>query len=71
MKTSIAIKKLSTVVTGSAAFLALSNFPANAVSVVRIPQSSFAPQAGLTPLVNLVWVRSTLLMLRRLTAAIP
>ena len=47
MKTSIAIKKLSTVVTGSAAFLALSNFPANAVSVVRIPQSSFAPQAGL------------------------
>jgi len=47
MKTSIAIKKLSTVVTGSAAFLALSNFPANAVSVVRIPQSSFTPQAGL------------------------
>jgi hypothetical protein len=47
MKTSTVLKKFSMVGAGSAAFLALSNFPANAVSVVRIPQSSFTPQAGL------------------------
>jgi hypothetical protein len=47
MKTSTVLKKFSMTATGSAAYLALSTFSANAVSVVRIPQSSFTPQAGL------------------------
>lgn len=47
MKTSTALKKLSTTAAGSAAFLALSTFSANAVGIVRIPVTAFTPQAGL------------------------
>ncbi|GCA78642.1 PEP-CTERM sorting domain-containing protein [Microcystis aeruginosa] len=55
MKTSTVLKKFSMVGAGSAAFLALSNFPANAVSVVRIPQSSFTPQAELITFSEFPW----------------